>query len=332
MNLTRFPHHSFSAGVTPIEKLSALSKKLGGPDIYIKRDDLYGSLFPGGNKTRKLEFLMAEAMHQGANTIITCGAPQSNHCRLTVAAAVKLGLECHLIIDERLPGTYKVDANGNNLHYRLLGANSITPVKAGTDLIAAMQDKADELKKEGKTSYLIPTGGSKPVGALGYAVCCAEILRQMFDEKIKINHIVLTSGSAGTHAGMLVGMIAQSGGIPITGISISRSADSQREVVFDLAAKTAKLLGTAEPKLDDIIVYGDYVGEGYSLPTDGMVNAVKLLAETEALILDPVYTGKTMHGLIDLTHKGVFKKGENVLFLHTGGSTALYAYKDYFGL
>ena len=332
MNLTRFARHSFSAGVTPIERLETFSNKLGGPTVYVKRDDMYGTLFPGGSKTRKLEFLLAEAKQKGADNIITCGAPQSNHCRLTIAAAIKLGLPCHLIIDERIPGTYKVDANGNNLHYRLLGAKSITAVKGGADLMAAMQEKAEELKKEGKTSYLIPTGGSTAVGALGYAACCLEIMQQLFDLNLRIDHIVLTSGSAGTHAGMLVGMKALSGGIPITGISISRNADLQKDVAYDLSIKTAKLLGTVEPKPDDVVVYGDYVGEGYSLPTKGMVNAVKQLAQTEALLLDPVYTGKTMHGLIDLASKGMFKKGENVLFLHTGGSTAIYAYKHYFGL
>ena len=332
MNLARFARHSFSVGVTPIEKLTAFSKKLGGPDIYVKRDDIYGSLFPGGNKTRKNEFLMGDALRQGADCVITCGAPQSNHCRLTLAAAIRLGLDCHLIIDERYPGTYKEDANGNNLYYRLLGAKSIKAVKAGSDLMAVMQEKADELKKEGKTSYIIPTGGSSPVGALGYAACCSEIMQQLFDKGLKIDHIVLTSGSAGTHAGMLAGMKALSGGIPITGISISRTAKLQKEVVYELSVKIADMLGSTCPSLDEVIVYGDYVGEGYSLPTEGMVKAVKMLAETEALILDPVYTGKTMHGLMDLVEKGIFKKGENVLFLHTGGSTALYEYKGYLGL
>ena len=332
MNLTRFSRHSFSVGITPIEKLETFSKKLGGPSVYVKRDDIYGTLSPGGSKTRKLEFLLGEAIQQGANAIITCGAPQSNHCRLTVATSVKLGLECHLVIEERIPGTYKVDASGNNLHYRLLGAKSITAVKGGSNLMAAMGEKAVELKKEGKTSYIIPTGGSNDIGALGYVACSMEIMQQAFDMNLQFDHIVLTSGSGGTHAGLLVGMKALSSAIPITGISISRNADSQKEVAYDLSVKTAKLLGTEAPKLEEVIVYGDYVGEGYSLPTEGMVHAVKQLAETEALILDPVYTGKTMHGLIDLANKGVLKKDENVLFLHTGGSTALYAYKDYLGL
>ena len=332
MKLTRFPRHSFSTGVTPIEKLETFSKKLGGPNVYVKRDDIYGTISPGGSKTRKLEFLLGDAMHQDANTIITCGAPQSNHCRLTVAASVKLGLECHLIIEERIPDTYRLDANGNNLHYRLLAAKSINVLKRGADLMSAMQNKAEELKKEGKTSYTIPTGGSNALGTLGYVVCCLEILQQLFDKGLNIDHIVLTSGSAGTHAGMLAGMKALSGNIPIIGISINRNEDLQKKAVYELALKTAKILGTVEPNLDEVIVYGDYVGEGYSLPTDGMVKAVKLLAETEALILDPVYTGKTMHGLIDLANKGVFNKDENVLFLHTGGTTALYQYKDYLGL
>ena len=333
MNLTRFPRQNFSAGTTPIEKLETLSEKLGGPNIYVKRDDMYGTFSPGGNKTRKLEFLLGEALELGANAIITCGAVQSNHCRLTIAASVKLGLECHLVLEERVPGSYKEDASGNNLHYRLLGAKSIKVVKGGADLLAHMNEISETLKAQGKTSYIIPTGGSNPVGALGYAACALEIMQQLFEMNIKMDYIVLTSGSSGTHAGMLVGMHAINGGIPIVGISISRKADLQKENVNRLCISTANKIGLQSvPKADDIIVYSDYVGGGYSIPTDGMVDAVKLLATTEALILDPVYTGKTMHGLIDLIKKGVFKKGENVLFLHTGGSTALYAYKEQFGL
>ena len=332
MNLARFPRHSFSAGTTPIEKLEAFSKNLGGPDIYVKRDDMYGTLFPGGNKTRKLEFLLGDAISQGANAIITCGAPQSNHCRLTLAAAIRLGLPCHLVIDERIPGSYKEDANGNNLHYRLLGAKSVKLSKAGSDLKAAMEEKANELRAQGVKPYIIPTGGSTAVGAMGYAACCSEVLQQLFDMGLRIEHIVLTSGSAGTHGGMLAGMLAMNGKIPITGISISRDEKQQKQVVLDMATVAARKLGSPLPREDDVVVFGDYVGEGYSLPTEGMVKAVKLLAETEALILDPVYTGKTMHGLIDLVEKGRFKKGENVLFLHTGGSTALYAYKEQLGL
>ena len=332
MNLARFERRSFFTGATPIEKLENLSKKLGGPNIYIKRDDMYGIFSPGGNKTRKLEFLMGEALGLGADTIITCGAPQSNHCRLTLAAAVKLGFDCHLVIEERVPGTYKEDANGNNLHYRLLGAKSYTIVESGTDLIAVMQKKAEELKKEGKTSYIIPTGGSNPVGALGYASCCAEILQQLFEMSLKIDHIVITSGSSGTHGGMLAGMAALSGGIPIVGISISRKKEPQIQLIYEMAVKIAKKIGSHEPKLEDVIVYDEYVGDGYSLPTEGMAEAVKLLATMEAIILDPVYTGKTMHGLIDLIRKGVFKKGENVLFVHTGGSTAIYEYRGQIGL
>lgn len=332
MNLARFPRFGFSAGTTPIEKLGNLSKILGGPTIYVKRDDIYGTISPGGNKTRKLEFLLGDAKAQGCDTIITCGAVQSNHCRLTIACSTKLGMDCHLVLEERIPGGYSETASGNNLHYQLLGAKSIEVVPGGTDLVAVMQDKADRLKSEGKTSYIIPTGGSTPVGALGYAACAAEVMQQVFEMGIQLDNIVLTSGSAGTHSGFLTGMCAINAGIPVTGISISRKAEPQKAMVRELSAKTAKKIGSPEPREEDIIVYGDYFGAGYSLPTDGMVEAIKLLAKAEALILDPVYTGKTMSGLIDLVRKGVFKKGENVLFIHTGGTTALYAFKEQLGL
>ena len=332
MNLARFPRFNFSAGVTPLEKLENLSKKLGGPNIYVKRDDIYGTISPGGNKTRKLEFLLGDAKAKGCDTIITCGAVQSNHCRLTIACAIKLGLECHLVLEERIPGGYSETASGNNLHYRLLGAKSVEVVKGGADLMAAMEEKADKLKAEGKTSYLIPTGGSTPVGAMGYAACAAEVMQQVFEMGISLDGIVITSGSGGTHSGFLTGMCALNAQIPVIGISISRKAEPQKAMVIDLAERTAKKIGSPPPKDEDVIVYGDYFGEGYSLPTEGMVEAVKLVARTEALILDPVYTGKTMSGLIDLIRKGVFKKGENILFVHTGGTTALYAYKEQLGL
>ena len=332
MNLTRFPRKSFSVGTTPIEKLERLCGQLGGPNIYVKRDDMYGILQPGGNKTRKLEFLLGEAMQQGSDTIITCGAVQSNHCRLTIAAAVKLGMECHLVLEERLPGSYSPEASGNNLHYRLLGAKSISVVQAGTDLGAVMQEKAEGLKKEGRNPYIIPTGGSNPVGALGYAACAQEVVQQLFEMNLKIDHVVLTSGSSGTHAGFLVGIRALSVRVPVVGISISKKAELQRPLVHDLAVRLAEKIGAVEPTNEDVVVYDDYIGEGYSIPTQGMVDAVKLLAATEALILDPVYTGKAMHGLLDLVQKGKFASGENILFLHTGGATALYAYKANLGL
>ena len=200
MNLAKFARRRYTAGYTPIEKLSRLSSKLEGPHIYIKRDDLLG-LAGGGNKTRKLEFVVAEALNQGADTLITCGAVQSNHCRLTLAAAVKEGLKCRLVLEERVPGSYNPDASGNNFLYGLLGVESVKVVPGGSDMMTEMQAVAGDVAAEGRKAYVIPGGASTPLGALGYVACAEEILLQTFDSGLKIDHVICASGSAGTHAG-----------------------------------------------------------------------------------------------------------------------------------
>ena len=331
MNLSRFPRRRYTEGYTPIEKLERLSKELNGPNIYMKRDDLLG-LAAGGNKTRKLEFLMADALAKGADTIVTCGAVQSNHCRLTLAAAVKEGLKCQFVLEERVPNSYNVDNNGNNFLYRLMGIEDIHVVEGGSDVMGKMQEVAKKLEGEGRKPYIVPGGGSNEIGALGYVSCALEVLAQTYESGLKIDHIVLTSGSAGTHSGFLAGIIGSNAGIPVTGIGINKKKDIQSENVYNLCQKVAaKLEMKNEITKEDIIVFEDYIGDGYSRPTEGMVEAVKLLAQTEAILLDPVYTGKTMAGMIDLVKKGYFKDCENILFLHTGGSPALYAYnKDFF--
>ena len=331
MNLSRFPRRIYTPAPTPIEKLERLSTLLGGPNIYIKRDDLLG-LTSGGNKTRKLEFLVGDALSQGADTLITCGAVQSNHCRLTLAAARKEGLDCHLVLEQRVPDSYHKQGSGNNFLYELLGTEGIHVVDGGTDLIATMTEIAAELKAKGRKPYLIPGGGSNEIGALGYVACAQEILQQTFEMGLRIDNLVLTSGSTGTHAGMLVGMVGLNSQIPVTGIGINRPNAQQIPAVDNLVKRTAAKLGLAQaPSLEDIIIYDEYIGGGYSIPTPEMIEAVKLLARTEAILLDPVYTGKTMAGLIDLVKKGHFKNDENILFLHTGGSPALYAYlADFF--
>lgn len=331
MNYTKFPRRNYLQGPTPIEPMPALSQALGGDvNLYVKRDDLLpGSA--GGNKTRKLEFCIADAMEKGADSIITCGAVQSNHCRLTASWSAKEGLDCHLVLEERVKGSYKTDASGNNFLFELLDVKSIGVVEGGSDMPAEMEKKAEELKSQGKTPYIIPGGASNPIGATGYVLCAEETMTQLNDLRLKIDHIVVPSGSAGTHAGMVVGMTGVNGNIPISGMNVSRTKEVQEEIVFELACKTADRLeikgGVDREK---IVCYGDYVGPGYSLPTDSMVEAVKLFAKNEAILLDPVYSGKTAAGLIDLVRKGVFPKGSNVLFLHTGGSPALYAYMDTF--
>jgi len=328
MDLARFPRRRYTEGWTPLEYLPRLTQFMGGPQIFIKRDDLLG-LSAGGNKTRKLEFLLADALAQGADTLITCGAVQSNHCRLTLAAAVKEGLKCRLVLEERVPNSYNYDASGNNFLFRLLGVDNVTVVPGGSDMMAAMQAEADALAAEGRKGYVIPGGGSNSLGALGYVSCAQEIMGQAFQKGIQFDHLLCPSGSGGTHSGILVGMHAMGSKIPVTGISVSRAVPAQEALISGLATETRKFLGLpSEVVGGELTIFDDYVGPGYSIPTDGMIEAVRLFARLEGILLDPVYTGKAAAGLLDLIRKGYFKEGEKVLFLHTGGSPGLYAYQD----
>ncbi|MBI9089791.1 MAG: D-cysteine desulfhydrase [Desulfobacterium sp.] len=331
MNFTKFPRRKYLQGQTPIESMPALSKVLGGEvNLYVKRDDLLPGA-GGGNKTRKLEFCIADALKKGADTIVTCGAVQSNHARLTAAWSAKEGMDCHLILEERVKGSYKEDASGNNFLFELLGVKSLGVVEAGSDMMAQMGIKADELKAAGKKPYIIPGGASNEIGALGYAACAEETMTQLNEMRLGMDHIVVPSGSAGTHAGMIVGMMGVNAGIPVSGINVSRIKDVQEKIVFELAQKTAKKLGIENAvKRGSVVCFDQYVGPGYSLPTDSMVEAVKLFSQNEAILLDPVYSGKAAAGLVDLVRNGYFEKGSNVLFLHTGGSPALYAYLETF--
>jgi D-cysteine desulfhydrase len=326
MNLAQFPRRRYTEYETPLEFLPRFTNALGGPNVYIKRDDLLG-LTAGGNKTRKLEFLVADALAQGADTLITCGAVQSNHCRLTLAAAVKEGLKCRLVLEERVPGSYNPDASGNNFLFRLLGVEKIEVVPGGSNLMAAMQKVADDLARDGRKGYIIPGGGSNPIGATGYVACAQEIQSQLFEKQILIDRLVVASGSTGTHAGLLAGFYGCNMNIPIVGINVSRDPKDQDPLVYDLVQKTAERVGVRQGiPSDAVVTFGDYWRPKYSVPNKKMVEAVNMLAKTEGILLDPVYTGKTMAGFIDLSRKGYFKKGENILFVHTGGSPGLYAY------
>ena len=328
MNLAQFPRRRYTEGQTPLEFLPRLTKALGGPNIWIKRDDLLG-LAAGGNKTRKLEFLVADALAQGADTLITCGAVQSNHARLTLAAACKEGMPCHLVIEERVPGSYSTQASGNNFLYQLMGVASITVVPGGTNTMGGMEEVADDIRAEGGKPYIIPGGGSNAVGTLGYVACAEEIMTQAFEKGLNIDAVVCTSGSGGTHAGLAVGFWGNNTGIPVVGINISRPNETQRPIICKDAKATAARLGLDFPE-DIVECVEGYVGPGYSLPTAEMVEAVTLMARTEAILLDPVYTGKSFAGFLDLIRQGRFKQGENIVFVHTGGSPALYHYKEYF--
>jgi len=327
MNLAKFPRRRYTDGQTPLEFLPRFTQAVGGPRIYIKRDDLLG-LTSGGNKTRKLEFLVADALAQGADTLITCGAVQSNHCRLTLSAAVKEGMKCRLVLEERVPGSYNPEASGNNFLFQLLGVEKITVVPAGSDMMAAMNSVAEDLKAEGRKGYVIPGGGSNAIGATGYVACAQEIQDQLFQMGVEIHRLCVASGSAGTHAGLLTGFIGCNMNIPVVGIGVSRDPQDQNPLVHKLAVATAKHLDIhQEIEKESVVTFGDYWRPKYSVPNAKMVEAVNLMAKTEGILLDPVYTGKAVAGLIDLCRRGYFRKDENLLYVHTGGSPALYAYR-----
>ena len=297
MNLAKFPRRGYLQGPTPIESLTNFSETLGKKvNIWMKRDDLLPGC-GGGNKTRKLDFSFADAIQQGADTIITCGAVQSNHCRLTASWAAKESIDCHLVLEERVKGSYHSDASGNNFLFQVLGTKSISVVPGGSDMMQEMQKVADQLSTEGKRPYIIPGGASNAIGAIGYVACAQETLQQLFEMNLSIDHVVVPSGSAGTHAGMVTGFEGNNAQIPITGINVSRPKDQQEKIVHDLALLTAEKVGVEqEVSRDSVTCFDNYVGPGYSLPTEGMIEAVKLLATTEAILLDPVYSGKTMAG------------------------------------
>lgn len=332
MHLARFPRKHFAHLPTPLEPMERLSKHLGGPRLWIKRDDCTG-LSSGGNKTRKLEFLVGDALAQGADTLITQGATQSNHARQTAAAAARFGLDCHILLEDRTGfQTPEYTQNGNVLLDKLHGA-SLSKRAKDTDMNAEMAALAADLRSKGKKPYIIPGGGSNPVGALGYANCALELVAQANERGLKIDHIVHATGSAGTQAGFVAGMVAINANIPVLGISVRAPKAKQEQSVFDLAQRTAEHMGVPGiVKREHIVANSDYVGPGYGLPTEGMAEAVKLVARMEGILLDPVYTGKGMDGLIDLVRKGHFAKDSTVVFLHTGGSAGLFAYPDAFGV
>jgi D-cysteine desulfhydrase len=327
MDLSRFPRRHYSGSPTPLEFLPRFSRALGGPEVWIKRDDLLG-LAPGGNKTRKLEFLVADALAQGADTLITCGAPQSNHCRITLAAAVKEGLQCRFVIEERVPGSYDEHASGNHFLFRLLGVEAITVVPAGTAMLAAMQQVQAELAAAGRRGYIIPGGGSNALGGLGYVVCAQELQQQFFEQGQRFDHVVVGSGSSGTHGGLLAGFLGNHIDVPITGIGVSRDPADQVPLVQKEAQAVLDLLGVGMRVPEEAVrCVGGHWQPKYSVSNRGMVDAVQLLARTEAILLDPVYTGKVMAGLIALVRDGSFRAGQKVLFIHTGGAPALHAYE-----
>lgn len=328
MQLSKFPRTRLAHLPTPLEFLPNLSSHLGGPPIYVKRDDCTG-LATGGNKTRKLEFVMGRALADGADTIITVGALQSNHVRQTAAAACKLGLGCEVFLEHRLADPDHAYRNsGNVLLDRLFGAR-IHEYPSGTDFDAVMEERARELAAEGAKPHIVAGGASTPTGALGYVNCALELIQQSGDRGLVVDHLVTATGSAGTQAGLVVGLKAAHSGVPLLGIGVGAAQAEQEARVFALAEETAEFVGAPGcVQRGDVIANCDYIGEGYGVPTEAMNDAVLLLARLEGLLFDPVYSGKALAGLIDLVTKGEFSGARSIVFLHTGGSAGLFAYGD----
>ncbi|MFT9121186.1 MAG: D-cysteine desulfhydrase [Zymomonas mobilis subsp. pomaceae] len=329
MHLARFPRLSLGHFPTPLEILPRLTEYLGGPTLYIKRDDCTG-LATGGNKTRKLEFLLADAVEKGADVILTQGATQSNHVRQTIAAASKLGLESQALLEKRVTRFGEdYQRSGNVLLDNLLGGAIVGYFPNGTDMQAELEKLAEKLRSQGKKPYIIPGGGSNAIGALGYVACAEELLFQSSQQRLRIDHIVHATGSTGTQAGLLAGLTATHSGIPVLGICVRAPKDKQQANVYALAERTRELLGIKGDLSKDVVVANsDYVGEGYGLPAKGTLEAIRLVARLEGILLDPVYTGKAMAGLIDLVQRGHFSKNDTIVFIHTGGSAGLFGYRE----
>jgi L-cysteate sulfo-lyase len=310
---------------TPLEEMPRLSAALNGPKFLIKRDDCTG-LATGGNKTRKLEFLLADALQQGADMLVTQGAVQSNHVRQTAAAACKFGLDCHALLERRVPDrAADYETTGNVLFDHIFGT-TIEFRPPGLDMNAEARAVTEKFAVNGRKPYFIPGGGSNEIGALGYVSCAYEMLAQFDAQGLDVGWIVLASGSAGTHAGLLAGLHAAGSDIPVMGISVRQPRERQIAAVHKLAAATAAQLTDTPLSLEKTMIDDGYVGAGYGLPTEGTIAAINLIARKEGVLLDPVYSAKGLAGMIGLTEQKFFDSQKDVVFLHTGGAAALFAY------
>ncbi|GHU69637.1 D-cysteine desulfhydrase [Spirochaetia bacterium] len=303
---------------TPMARLEGISK-VTGVNCYIKRDDLCGIAF-GGNKVRKLEYLLAHARAEGYDTVLTTGGAQSNHATLTAACCRKLGLDVVLVLKKR----GETGKKGNLLLDDIMDVEVVfVDTDDYSDVYAEADRIIEKLKAKGKKPYLIPVGGSVPLGALGYYDAVGEMAAQAKEMGFTINHIICASGSGGTHGGVLLGAKAQ-GNIKVTGVVVSVEVEFQKEICR-IANEAAELIGRKPDIALEEVVLKEYIGPGYAVPSEEGSAAIRLMAETEGIFLDPVYTGKTFAGFLDLCKKGYFTPGENVVFIHTGGTPALFA-------
>lgn len=325
--MARVPHVPLAQLPTPLEPLPRLSAEIGGPRLWVKRDDQTG-LAMGGNKVRKLEYLLADAQAQGADVILTTGATQSNHCRQTAAAAARLGLGCELVIEHRFPDWSDDYRHGGNLQLDLLLGATVHDVEKGTDTAAAMDRRADELRADGRTPYIVPLGGSSVIGALGYRTAAVEMLRQADERGFAPREIVHATASGGTQAGLVAGLAIKRSEVPLLGISAGAPESYLGPVVRTLAEGVFAHIGIDRSLGPHAVVIDDaHVGEAYGIPTEAMHEAVTMCARLEGLLLDPVYSGKAMAGLIHHARSGRYSTDDDVVFIHTGGTPALFAYR-----
>ncbi len=325
MDLIRFPRATLARLPTPIELLPRLSAHLGGPQLHVKRDDLTG-LGLGGNKLRKLEFLLGEARAQGADIVLTVGALQSNHARQTAAACARLGLDCELILRRSSHATEAYLHNGNLLLDRLFGAR-LHFLQAHESREAFMSARAEALHVEGRKPYCIPVGGSCGLGNLGYVACAEEILSQSEEMGACFDAVVVATGSGGTQGGLVAGF-KRPDGVPVIGIAVEGARAEQEALAARQATEALRLLSRDEALGDAVVVMDEFVGPGYARPTESMREALSLAARFEGLVLDPVYTGKAFAGLIALARSGRFGRDQSLLFVHTGGAPGLFAYPE----
>jgi L-cysteate sulfo-lyase len=331
LDLSKFARCTLLEGPTPIQHLSRLSAHLGSVNVFVKRDDLNG-LGGGGNKLRKLEFLIGEALAANADTIITVGARQSNHARLTAAAAARVGLQCELVLTRSVPRFDADYLNNGNILLDDLFAARVHDLPGSTDALKFADERASELRLQGRKVYVCPLGGSSPIGCLGYADCAAEILNQASAAGLSFDRIVVPNGSGGMQAGLVAGIVAM-GLDPnlISGFTVYGDAGRARSITLDKAVQTARLI---DAKLtvdsDAILIDESQLGPGYGIPTDAMRAAVRLVASMEGLLLDPVYGGKAFAGLLEGVASGHYRAGAHILFVMTGGLPGLFAYRSEF--
>jgi L-cysteate sulfo-lyase len=327
MKFSEFPRAKLATLPTPLQFLPNLTKKLGGPKIWVKRDDLTGIAF-GGNKARKLEYILGEAQAQKADVIVTGAGFQSNWCTQAVAAAKKLGLEIYLIKSAPYDNYDSKEWDGNHLLHHLMGAHVKTVKK--DKRMEITRSTIEQLKSDGRKPYYSPVGGSDPTGASAYMNAVLELTHQANEEGIHFDSLIHATGSGGTQSGLIMGAKAFNTGIKIIGAAVGRG-DKQEQIqkIREILVESKKKYGLDFNFDDkDIVIYNEYVGGGYGFMSNAKLEAIKLLAENEGLLIDPVYTATAMACLIDLVRKKQFKKSDNIVFLHTGGAVALFPYKD----